>query len=566
MQPRTDHDLLQEFTAGDREAYAVLVARHEGLVRCACRRQGPSTDLDDCVQAVFLVLARRPRAAARAPALEAWLLRVAWYVCQRARRRQQRRRRAEAAAVQVTETDTGTPPEALEHLDDCLARLPERQRLAVGLHYLGDKPADEVARILGVSRDNAYQLLSRGLAGLRTLLTRRGIVVGETALVVLLAGEAKAATAASLTGTTSLTTALAGSPSASALSLSQGATLAMTLTAIAPAGLAAAFLLPLTVATLALTGEPAPVPVPVVATVPVPVAEPAQDTALNALITIEYKGARLQDIVANLAAITDLNLIVDPRLISKDPGPFSLKMKSARVGDVLRSLAKLTGGAVQSVAGAHFLCARERLSETRPRLVLDGIGASLKQQLNSLITFDFQNQPLDEVQAFLHKITKFNLMVSLNKQQVPNITLRVNNMTLTDTLYWIAILSDSAIIWDHQAFAAVPYETTGVPRLDPTRCDWTGIEGVPGLKERLTQKITLEFKDNKLTEVVELLHQITDVEVTLIPDFSGPAKPINLKANDMDLDNVLYWIANQAGATVKVSGNSLLMIVHPPHS
>ena len=63
----TDEQLLAAYRTGEREAFAVLVARHEGLVRAACLRQAPSADCEDCIQAVFLVLARRPAAAAQAP-------------------------------------------------------------------------------------------------------------------------------------------------------------------------------------------------------------------------------------------------------------------------------------------------------------------------------------------------------------------------------------------------------------------------------------------------------------------------------------------------------------------
>ena len=71
MQPSNDVDVLRAFADGDREAYAILVARHEALVRAACLRQAPSTEVEDCVQAVFLVLWRRPAAAAKAPVLAA---------------------------------------------------------------------------------------------------------------------------------------------------------------------------------------------------------------------------------------------------------------------------------------------------------------------------------------------------------------------------------------------------------------------------------------------------------------------------------------------------------------
>jgi RNA polymerase sigma factor (sigma-70 family) len=190
-QPPDDHDLLAAFAAGDQEAFARLVSRHQGLVAAACRRQASATETDDCVQAVFLILARKPQAAAGVPSLAAWLLRVAAYVCRHSRRAAQRRTRAE----RTTPATEGHQPETavLEHLDHCLDRLNERQRNAVVLHYYQGLDASEIAGRLGISRNQVYLLLHRGLAALRTALARRGVAVGAAALAAVFAGQAQAA-------------------------------------------------------------------------------------------------------------------------------------------------------------------------------------------------------------------------------------------------------------------------------------------------------------------------------------------------------------------------------------
>lgn len=562
MHLRTDHDLMQDFIKGDQEAYAILVARHAGLVRCACRRQAPAADQDDCVQAVFLVLARRPRAAARAPALEAWLLRVVWYVCQRARRRQRRQLRVETTAVLTNNGGDRTPPEALDHLDDCLAKLPERQRLAVSLHYLGEKSADEVARVLGVSRDNAYQLVSRGVAGLRTLMSQRGIILGEAALALLLANEAKAAIAG--TNTASLTTTLAGTPSANSLSLSQGTSFAMTLSALAPTGIAAAFILPFAIAALTLNGKPAPTPVsiPVVTTAPTPA------TGLDALIDIHYDQTPLEKVCTHLSRVSGVNLILDRRLVAQRQILVTLKAHQIPVREVLTKLANVSGGVVQSVAGANFLCTPERLRETRPRLVLTGMEEEQRKRL-----FDPQGRPvdvndgsLDKILPWLQRASSINLRPLLDQQQQQPINLTVRNMTVADILYWIAVQSDAAVVWDHQVLALIPYEIQGESRLDPRRCDWTGIEKIPGLPKRLAQEVTLEISDKEVDQVLNWIGRVAGVEVSLIPDFTAPMKPVSLKMEKVRVDNVLYWIADQVGGKVQVSGNSLLLVVHPAHS
>lgn len=253
MHIHSDAELLEAWCAGDREAYAALVARHFALVGAACRRQAGSAEQEDCAQAVFLILARKPSAARRAPALEAWLLRVAWYVCRNARRMEQRRRRAEREAAVARATPADGHGEALDHLDGCLQTLSERQRAAVSLHYLAAKTPEEVAGILGTSRDNAYQLISRGLAALRLALARRGVAVAGAALAGLLAAEGQAAQASPAAG---VFTALA-SPAPAVLQLAAGASWAMGLAWLMPLVAAAGLLLATGVAGLCLLTAPA---------------------------------------------------------------------------------------------------------------------------------------------------------------------------------------------------------------------------------------------------------------------------------------------------------------------
>ena len=228
MSPLPDSALLQAWQAGDQEAFGTLIARHHGVVRAACARQAAPGDCDDCVQAVFLVLVRRPGAAAKAPALVAWLLRTATLVCHHSRRAAEHRRRNEAAAAALAANEHAAPttamPAALDHLDACLQRLPEKQRAAVTMHYLAGQDAAEVATALGTSRANAYMLLSRGLTGLRALLAQRGVALGSTALVGLLSGEAQAAIAPQPVG---IISSLTSSPTPAAVALAEGVATSM---------------------------------------------------------------------------------------------------------------------------------------------------------------------------------------------------------------------------------------------------------------------------------------------------------------------------------------------------
>lgn len=297
-----DSVLLQAVAVGDEGALATLIGRHHRQVRAACARQCPPAVLDDCVQAVFLVLHRRSAAAARSPVLLAWLLRVAYFVCQRAGQAERRRRRAETEAKVRGGNDAGADPTVLDHLDAALLKLSEQQRAAVLLHVVeGEAPA-AVAERLGVSPGNAYKLIQRGLDGLRSFLQRRGVPVSAAALSACLVGDGRAAETVDLVGL------LARGPSQQAERLASEAVRGMRLGAVLPlvgTALIGAVVAWILAFALAWPPDP-PAPVP-----PVPPAAEAADPRLDVPVTMLLGGANLSEAVAELNVFLPLRSRLD---------------------------------------------------------------------------------------------------------------------------------------------------------------------------------------------------------------------------------------------------------------
>lgn len=190
-QQRSDRELLEDLQRGDAAACEALFERHAGLVRSACRRQVHGQAVDDAAQAVFLVLLRRPEEAAKAPAVEAWLLRTVWFVCLQIRRNYAVRRRLESEAqvrhlpAQVFEDPDGLLPV----IDEAMQRLPDRQRMALSLQYFAGQSQAEIAVRLGIRANAVKQLVHRGLTGLRTYLRRKGFAVPTATLLALFASQ-----------------------------------------------------------------------------------------------------------------------------------------------------------------------------------------------------------------------------------------------------------------------------------------------------------------------------------------------------------------------------------------
>ena len=62
--------------------------------------------------------------------------------------------------------------EAFARLESALDRLPERERLAIHLHYLDPEPVHAAKRALGLSRSGYYKTLDRARTRLAAMLDR----------------------------------------------------------------------------------------------------------------------------------------------------------------------------------------------------------------------------------------------------------------------------------------------------------------------------------------------------------------------------------------------------------
>ena len=103
----------------------------------------------DAVQEAFARALRDRRRFRGEGTLEAWLWRIVVNVARDVARRS---RFADLSGDELAELAAlGTEPAGASDLRDELRDLPERQRLAVFLHYYADLPYEEVARLLEVA-------------------------------------------------------------------------------------------------------------------------------------------------------------------------------------------------------------------------------------------------------------------------------------------------------------------------------------------------------------------------------------------------------------------------------
>lgn len=189
----SDAALAVAWASGDERAFEQIVARHAPRIYNRCRLALGAADADDATQSVFLVLAHKGAQAAASPVLAAWLMQVAGNVVRNAVRDRGRRRNAERHIPPPSASGDSTMSDIAVHLDACLADLPAAEREAVSLRHLAGCTLAEVAAHTGSGVSTIHARVQRGLERLRTLLARRGIVIGAVALLACLQAEAQAA-------------------------------------------------------------------------------------------------------------------------------------------------------------------------------------------------------------------------------------------------------------------------------------------------------------------------------------------------------------------------------------
>jgi RNA polymerase sigma factor (sigma-70 family) len=195
----TDTVLVGQFRDLRSEAaFAEIVSRHGALVYRACLRAlGNSADAEDAAQATFLVLAQRC-GNVNGP-LVPWLLGVSQRVAHNLLVARARRRRREnevaVAKVAVVNPTTGLR----EELDAAIAQLPPKLAEAVSLRYLEGRSQQEAAELAGCPQGTLGRRAKEGIDRLRSILTRRGVVVAPALLFGFLAQQQALAVPVTLT-------------------------------------------------------------------------------------------------------------------------------------------------------------------------------------------------------------------------------------------------------------------------------------------------------------------------------------------------------------------------------
>jgi RNA polymerase sigma-70 factor (ECF subfamily) len=174
---RPDEELVREAREGDEGARGELVDRHHAVVyRTVLGILGDADDAADATQETFLRAFRalgRFRGDAR---FRTWLLTIATNAARGMHRKRERRREKplddapEVVAPGRDSSDAASDAEETERVRTLLARLPEKQRLAVQLRTQEGMSFKEIAQVIGSSEGAARVNYFHGIRRLRGIV------------------------------------------------------------------------------------------------------------------------------------------------------------------------------------------------------------------------------------------------------------------------------------------------------------------------------------------------------------------------------------------------------------
>jgi len=167
-----DELLIEQFRRGDESAYERIVERYSAEVAALANRLlGWPGEVEDVTQEIFLAAFLGLKKFRCECSLKSWLFTITINKC-RSYRYKWKLRHSQAILIPINDIGMRLPhaaevscspmnAEDFQRVRLAVAALPARYREPVVLKYLQELDADEISRILGISKNTLYVRLSR---------------------------------------------------------------------------------------------------------------------------------------------------------------------------------------------------------------------------------------------------------------------------------------------------------------------------------------------------------------------------------------------------------------------
>lgn len=184
--------------------------------------------------------------------------------------------------------------------------------------------------------------------------------------------------------------------------------------------------------------------------------------------------------------------------------------------------------------------------------------AMIERKLDRKVSFEFVSTPMSEVLQFLQVLTRANVMadprIPKKKRMVP-VTLKVTDLLLRDALE--RVLTPIGLEFSVRmgvlfiSERGAPDREGGSPELSKS------------LEARLARKVSFEFAETPLSEVVRLIERLGGVTIEL-PDSVAErrgATPITLKVTNVRAGLAIEWILQLADLGYEQRGEGLVCVL-----
>jgi RNA polymerase sigma-70 factor (ECF subfamily) len=178
MTEPTDGAIVRRVLSGDREAFGVLVDRHQDAMMAYARYMGfGDAEASDVVQEAFVRAFRHLRRCGEPARFGGWLFRIVSNLSRTELRRNGRRATEPLEPYrEVIATELSGPDERLEAgrrrelVRRALDKLPPDQREAIVLMYLQGRSVSEIEELTGASKSAVKMRLKRGREAMKAEL------------------------------------------------------------------------------------------------------------------------------------------------------------------------------------------------------------------------------------------------------------------------------------------------------------------------------------------------------------------------------------------------------------
>lgn len=168
---RCDPGLIEAARGGDEKALVSLIAAAQPDVRRYAMRNCRAADIDDAVQETLLILYRRVGMLRAVTSLSAWLFAIARRACHRLLRMSVGLPDAPEDIIGAHLTHQ-RPEDIRIDLSRAIQSLPEHYREVILLRDIEELSLDEIAGVLGLTRESVKARIHRARMMIREYLNR----------------------------------------------------------------------------------------------------------------------------------------------------------------------------------------------------------------------------------------------------------------------------------------------------------------------------------------------------------------------------------------------------------